>query len=53
MARFSLSIASPQSLTSMEATRPVTAADFGLSPAAMRSMLERTKATPTKKRITN
>jgi hypothetical protein len=41
----------PPSLV-MEATRPVTALDLGLSPAAMRSMLERTQPTPSKKRIT-
>jgi uncharacterized coiled-coil protein SlyX len=36
----------------MEATRPVTALELGLSPAALRSMLERTQPTPSKKRIT-
>lgn len=43
---------SPSSTVVMEATRPVSATDLGLSPAAMRSMLERTHPTPSKKRIT-
>jgi DNA repair exonuclease SbcCD ATPase subunit len=42
----------PLVMVQMEATRPVTALDLGLSPAAMRSMLERTQPTPSKKRIT-
>jgi hypothetical protein len=42
----------PATLVVMEATRPVTALDLGLSPAALRSMLERTQPTPSKRRIT-